>query len=84
MLHHSRVTIHFTKSTLDLALDGMLQKAALWPMALWPMANGLMFSSNCTNTFHSCSTESICKLVQRLLITCKNYLSASCGTCSDQ
>ena len=64
---------------------GLLQKAALWPMALWPMANGLMFSSNCTNTFHSCSTESICKLlVQRLLITCINYLSASCRTCSDQ
>ena len=42
-----------------------------WPCDLWPMA----LSSNCTNTFHSCSTESICKLlVQRLLITCISKL----------
>ena len=62
---------------------GLLQKAALWPMALWPMANGLMFSSNCTNTFHSCSYMQAASTAAAYHLHI-NYLSASFGTCSDQ
>ena len=62
---------------------GLLQKAALWPMALWPMANGLPIVQ-----IHfiraPLSLYASCYIVQRLLITCINYLSASSGTCSDQ
>ena len=66
------------------AINGLLQKAALWPMALWPC--GLRFfivllpiiQHRCTHPGFTGSMQAA-KAAYRLHI-----ISASCAQCSDQ